>query len=283
MSKPSTKVILRDLSFAEGARWHDGKLWFSDLYTHLVQTIDQSGRVETKAKVPNRPSGLGFLPDGTPLVVSMLDHQLLAIQPDGGTRLVADLSALVGGPCNDMVIDRHGRAYVGNFGYDKNNGEAPKPTRIVRVDPDGSMHATGAELNFPNGMVITPDGKILIAAETFVHRVSAFDIDENGDLQNHRVFAQIEGCNPDGLALDAEGGVWVADPAGHRVLRVFDSGRIEREIPLGTRGAYTCALGGEGRRTLFIVTNSGSGPQMASKRDGCIETIDVDVSGAGWP
>lgn len=284
MPGPHTKTILTGLSFAEGARWHDDKLWFSDLYTHQVATVDLDGRTEVIAMVPQRPSGLGFLPDGTLLVVSMLDHRLLAIGADSSTWLVADLSAQAGGPCNDMVVDRHGRAYVGNFGYDKNNGAEPRLTRIIRIDPDGSINVTGDKLSFPNGMVITPDEKHLIVGETFAHRVSMFDIDAAGELSNHRHFAEIEGCNPDGLALDAEGAVWIADPAGKRVLRVFEGGLIEREIGFEPgRGAYTCALGGPERRTLFIVTNTSSGPQMADKRDGCIETIEVEVPGAGWP
>jgi sugar lactone lactonase YvrE len=284
MPGPHTKTILTGLSFAEGARWHENRLWFSDLYTHQVATIDLKGETQVIAHVPQRPSGLGFLPDGTPLVVSMLDRRLLAIDANGQTREVADLTNVTGGPCNDMVVDRHGRAYVGNFGYDKNAGAEPKLTRLVRVDPDGSIHPTGSELSFPNGMVITPDEKHLIVGETFAHRLSLFDIDAKGDLSNHRYFAQIDGCNPDGLALDAEGAVWVADPAGKRVLRVFEGGRIAREIRFQDgRGAYTCALGGPQRRTLFIVTNLSSGPAMAERRDGGIETIEVEVPGAGWP
>jgi sugar lactone lactonase YvrE len=283
MPGPFTQTIRTGLSFAEGARWHDGKLWFSDLYTFQVETLDTSGHGEIIARVPQRPSGLGFMPDGTPLVVSMLDRRLLAIDADGSTRLVADLRKVAGGPCNDMVVDGQGRAYVGNFGYDKNDGEAPKLTRVIRVDPDGSIHQTGSAVSFPNGMVITPDARHLIVAETFAHRLSMFDIDSNGDLSNHRFFAEIEGCNPDGIALDAQGAVWIADPAGKRVLRVFEGGRIDREITFEAgRGAYTCALGGRERRTLYIVTNTSSGPQMAERRDGCIETIEVDVPGAGW-
>jgi sugar lactone lactonase YvrE len=283
MPGPFTHTIRSGLSFAEGARWHNQRLWFSDLYTHQVETIDLSGQSEIVAHVPQRPSGLGFMPDGTLLVVSMLDRRLLAVNPDGSTRLVADLREVAAGPCNDMVVDRHGRAYVGNFGYDKNNGEPPKLTRVIRVDPDGSIHQTGSAVSFPNGMVITPDERHLIVAETFAHRLSMFDIDRHGDLSAHRFFAEIEGCNPDGIALDAEGAVWIADPAGKRVLRVFEGGRIDREITFEAgRGAYTCTLGGPEKRTLYIVTNTSSGPQMAELRDGCIETLEVDAPGAGW-
>jgi sugar lactone lactonase YvrE len=275
-------VLLRDLSFPEGPRWHRGALWFSDFYTHLVQSVDLHGRVTRHAVVPQRPSGLGFRPDGTPLVVSMLDKRVFAIRAEA-LETVADLRHHTGGPCNDMVVDTRGRAYVGNFGYDKNNGEAARQTRLVRIDPDGAATPVGSELTFPNGMVITPEGHRLIVGETFAHRLSMFDIAEDGSLTNHRVFAEIDGCNPDGIALDAEGAVWVSDPAGCRLIRVFEGGRIAREFRLGSRGAYACALGGTDRRSLFVLTNSGSGPAMAEKRDGRIEYVEVDVPGVGIP
>lgn len=284
MTAQMTRILVTGLTFAEGARWHEDRLWFSDFYTQRVLAMDPEGRTETIASVPQRPSGLGFLPDGTPLVVSMLDRRLLAIRPGGRTELVADLRDVTGGPCNDMVVDGKGRAYVGNFGYEKWNGAPQKLTRIVRVDPDGSLHPTGTEILFPNGMVITPDGRTLVVGETFSERLSMYDIDDAGDLRNHRVYAHIEGAHPDGIALDAEGAVWVADPAGKRCRRVFEGGRIEREITFRDGwGPYTCALGAEDRRTLYIVTCTNSGPQMADKRDGCIEAIAVDVPGAGWP
>ena len=279
---PAPRVLLDGLSFPEGPRWHDGLLWFSDFYTHRVQTLDLDGSSQTRALVPQRPSGLGFTPDGKMLVVSMLDRRVLAVD-NGATTVHADLAQFAGGPCNDMVVDAQGRAYVGNFGYNKNEGEAPRATRLVRVDPDGAATQVGDDVMFPNGMVISPDGKHLIVGETFAQRLSVFDIDAGGGLSHHGIFAQVDGCNPDGIALDAEGAVWVADPVGLRVLRVFEGGRVDREIPLGPRGAYACALGGPGRRTLFILTNTSSGPAMASKRDGRIEAIEVDVPGAGWP
>jgi len=275
-------TLVDGLTFPEGPRWHDGRLWFSDFYSHRVLAVDLEGKLETIVEVPQRPSGLGWTRDGKLLIVSMLDRRLVRLD---GTALatVADLSALAGGPCNDMVVDQQGRAYVGNFGFDRHKGEAQRTTCIVRVDPDGRITKAADDLMFPNGTVITSDGKTMIVGETFAHRLTAFDVAADGTLSNPRLWARVEGCYPDGICLDAEGAIWVSDPFGHRLLRVFAGGRIAHEIPLSPRGAYACMLGGDDRRTLFVCTNSGSGPSMADKRDGRIETLRVDVPGAGWP
>jgi sugar lactone lactonase YvrE len=274
-------VVVDGLTFAEGPRWREGKLWFSDFYSHRVLTVDAAGRVETVIEVPGRPSGLGFTPDGALLVVSMLDRSVLRVE-GGRARLLADLSGVATGPCNDMVVDAAGRAYVGNFGFDRHQGESERTACIARVDPDGRVTRVAEDLHFPNGTVITPDGRTLIVAETLAHRLTAFDIDATRGLARRRVLAEIEGCFPDGICLDAEGAVWVADARSPRVVRVRD-GRVERTIATGDRFAFACMLGGDDRRTLFVVTNTGSGPAMADRRDGRIESVRVDVPGAGLP
>jgi sugar lactone lactonase YvrE len=276
------EVLLDGLKFGEGPRWHDGKLWFSDFYAHRVATVDLDGRDETIVEVPQRPSGLGWTLKGELLVVSMLDRRVLRF--DGkALHLYADLAALAPGLCNDMVVDAAGRAYVGNFGYDRHNNAPPRNTRIIRVDPDGRAASVGDEIHFPNGMVITPDGRTLIVAETFAHRLGAFDVGADGALANYRVFAALDGVYPDGICLDAEGAVWVTDARGQRVLRVLPGGRIAQAVDTGERRSFACMLGGADRRTLFVITNTGSGPAMAEKSDGRIETIRVDVPGAGLP
>jgi len=278
----ATENLLDGLTFPEGPRWRDGKLWFSDFYSHRVMRVRLDGRAEIVAEVPQWPSGLGWTPGGVLLIVSMLDRRLMRL--DGGTlRLVADLSALATGPCNDMVVDGAGRAYIGNFGFDRHGGEVERRTCIVRVDLDGTVIRAADDLFFPNGMVITPDGKRLVVGETLAKRLTAFDIGAGGALTNRRVFAQFEDCYPDGICLDAEGAIWVADARGNRVIRVFEGGRVERTISTGSQGAYACMLGGADRRTLFICTSSGSGPAMAGKRDGRIEFARVEVAGAGLP
>jgi sugar lactone lactonase YvrE len=276
------QVLVDGLTFPEAPRWRDGKLWFSDFYSFRVLAVDLAGHVSTVAHVLERPSGLGWLPDGRLLVVSMLDRSLLRLD-EGKLSKIADLSALATGPCNDMVVDAHGRAYVGNFGYDRHAGQEPRTTCIARIDPDGAVVRAAEDLLFPNGTVITPDGKTLVVGETFAHRLTAFDIADDGTLSNRRVFAQLDGVSPDGICLDVGGAIWIADPWGKRVVRVFDGGRVEQTISTGERGAYACMLGGEDRRTLFICTNTGSGPAMADKRDGRIEFLRVDVPGAGLP
>lgn len=270
------------LTFPEGPRWRDGKLWFSDFFSHRVYTVDLDGRSETVVEVPQRPSGLGWTPGGNLLIVSMLDRCLMELEGDR-LRLVADLSGFATGPCNDMVVDAAGRAYVGNFGYDRHGGEAERSAQLVRVDPDGTASLAADELMFPNGAVITPDGKTMVIAETFANRLTAFDIAGDGALENRRVWAELGEIHPDGICLDAEGAIWAASPWSNQVARVFEGGRIERSISTGERGAFACMLGGDDRRTLFICTNSGSGPAMAEKKEGRIEIVRVEVPGAGLP
>jgi len=276
------EVLLDGLTFPEAPRWREGKLWFSDFYTFRVLRLGLDGNVETIAEVPQRPSGLGWLPDDRLLIVSMLDRRVLALEK-GRLRPYADLSDLATGPCNDMVVDGAGRAYVGNFGFDRHGGEAERRTCIARIDPDGRVSRAADDLFFPNGTIIAADGKRLVVGETLAKRLTAFDIGAGGALSKPRVFAQFEDCYPDGICLDAEGAIWVADARGNRVIRVFEGGRVERSISTGTQGCFACMLGGDDRRTLFLCTSSGSGPAMAQKRDGRIELIRVDVPGAGLP
>ncbi len=279
---PVLTVLLDGLTFTEGPRWRDGRLWFSDFYTHRVLTVDPAGKSETVVEVPQRPSGLGWTPGGALLVVSMLDRRLLRVE-GGVARTHADLSSIATGPCNDMVVDGRGRAYVGNFGFDRHRGEEPRTACLARVDPDGRVTRAADDLEFPNGTVITPDGRTLVVAETLGHRLTAFDVAADGTLANRRVWAALDGVFPDGICLDSEGAMWVTDARGPALLRVREGGLIERRIPTGDRHAFACMLGGADRRTLFVCTCTGSGPAMADKRDGRIETVAVDVPGAGLP
>lgn len=278
----SLTPLLDGLGFGEGPRWRDGRLWYSDFRFRHVRTVDESGKTEVVVEVPGQPSGLGWRPDGTMLIVSMTDRRLMRFA-GGRLSVEAELGALATGHCNDMVVDGHGRAYVGNFGYDLDAREARRTTCLIRVDPDRSVHKAADELMFPNGTAITPDGRTMIVAETFARRLSAYDVAADGALANRRTWAAIEGCYPDGICLDAEGAAWVADPGGRRVLRVREGGTITRSVDLTPRGAYACMLGGADGRTLFVITNNVGGTANADRHDGRIETLRVDVPRAGWP
>ncbi len=279
----TTKVLLDGLAFGEGPRWHDGKLWFSDMHAHRVMTVDADGRAEAIVEVPQQPSGLGWLPDGRLLVVSMLDRRLLRL--DGGTLVeVADLSTLATCHCNDMVVDASGRAYVGNFGFDLNEPNFEfSYAEVILVTPDGKARVVADEMSFPNGSVITPDGRTLIVGESFAARLTAFDIQPDGSLANRRVWAKLEHGTPDGICLDAENAVWYASPVSNECVRVAEGGRVLQRVPLDLQ-AFACMLGGADRRTLFICTALDSHPERcAAARSGRIETLTVDVPGAGLP
>ncbi len=250
--------------------------------------IDSSGSLESVVEVPHQPSGLGWLPDGRLLVVSMLDRKVMRLDPEGLVEH-ADLSAIATFHCNDMVVDAHGRAYVGNFGFDltdyvqKNDPEFSLTdpdlvtATMVRVDPDGTVTAVTSGLRFPNGTVITPDGSILIVAETCGGRLTAFDIAPDGGLSNRRVWALLGEIPPDGICLDAEGCVWVANPIHNECIRVAEGGEIVDRV-ITSAQCYACTLGGPDRKTLFLTTNS-----RHEERHGQIEAVRVDVPGAGLP
>ncbi|HEY6421183.1 MAG TPA: SMP-30/gluconolactonase/LRE family protein [Candidatus Binataceae bacterium] len=277
------KTLLDGLCFPEGPRWHDGRLYFSDMHGHQVMAVDMAGKSEVICEVPAQPSGLGWLPDGRMLIVSMTDRKLLRLERDG-LKVHADLSALASFDCNDMVVDSKGRAYIGNFGFDLHHNAKPAFAEIVLVTPDGKASVVAGQMGFPNGTVITPDGKTMIVGESTGRRLSAFDIQDDGSLTNRRVWAELgKDRTADGIALDEEGAVWVASPFVSEVLRVLEGGKVTERIKVAT-DAFACALGGQGRRTLFIATAPNSNPQdCIAKRAGRIEITEVEVPGAGWP
>jgi sugar lactone lactonase YvrE len=276
-----TRTLLEGLRFPEGPRWHDGAFYFSDMHAGQVLRISADGKAETVAEVPNDPSGIGWLPDGRMLVVSMKDRRLLRQEPDGLVE-VADLSSVATWHCNDMVVDAAGRAYVGNFGFDLHAGGAPRKAAMALVHPDGRIETAAEDLSFPNGTVITPDGKTLIVGESFGGCLTAFDIDADGRLSNRRLWAQLEGAVPDGICLDADGGIWVASPVSASLLRVLEGGEVTDRIAVETQ-AFACMLGGEDGRTLHICTAGDSDPAKTGVRDGKIEVVEVDVPRAGLP
>ena len=176
-SAPDLLPFVKGLAFPESPRWHDGALWFSDFYERRVSRVTAGGRVEPVVDVPGQPSGLGWLPDGRLLVVSMNDRRLLRL--DGRALVeVADLSALAPAPCNDMLVDAQGRAYIGNFGFDLQARASFAPTSLILVTPDGRARVVADDMHFPNGTVLTPDGRTLIVGESYGQRLTAFMISQ---------------------------------------------------------------------------------------------------------
>jgi sugar lactone lactonase YvrE len=276
------KVLVDNLCFGEGPRWHDGKLYFSDMHAHTVNRMDPEGRVEVVAEVAESPSGLGWLPDGRMLVVSMHDRRLLRMEA-GGLKLHADLKSLASSHCNDMVVDAGGRAYVGNFGYDFFVGEKEKAAEVIMVDASGAARVVAQDMMFPNGSVIPPGGKTLIVGESGARRLTEFDIGADGSLSNRRVWAELGESMPDGIALDAEGAIWVAAPFTHELLRVKHGGEVTERIKR-EQMPIACALGGPSRRTLFLLSSETVRPdECRQKRSARIETTEVEVPGAGLP
>jgi len=277
------ETVLDGLAFPEGPRWRDGRLWFSDMHANEVIAMTPEGKRETVFSHSGPVSGLGWLPDGRMLVVSMVDHKLLRIEPDGRAVVHGDLSGIATGRCNDMVVDAAGRAYVGNFGYDYPNADV-KPAKLARVDPNGTVSVAADELVFPNGSMITPGGETLIVGETFAGRMTAYDIAADGSLSNRRVWAALpERAVPDGACLDAEGAVWVASPTTNDVIRLKEGGEVLERIT-ADQGCFACMLGGEDRKTLYVLTASGSDPaDCVARRLGRIEAVRVEVAGAGLP
>ncbi len=282
-----TTVLVDNLRFPESPRWHEGQLWCCDYFARRVVQIDLHGEVQSVMTLPDLPAALGWSPAGRLLVVSGRNRRLLILE-DGGFVEAADLSHLVSYPCSDMVIDGQGRAYLGNIGFDFGNPQAtPKPGSILLATPEGSARVVADGLAFPNGMVITRDQHTLIVAESYAARLTAFQIQPDGSLSHRRIWAQFDDGTregriaPDGICLDAEGAVWVASPRARQVLRVREGAEIMQRIPMDTI-PLACILGGRERRTLFITTTESLNPGDTNAV-GRIETIEVDVPGAGLP
>ena len=281
MKEMTPTTFAEGLVYPEGLRWHQGKLWISDMRGLWVSTADKRGRIEHLFQVPNRPSGLGFLPDGRMLVVSMLDKQVLRLDPDG-LHLHADVSSIAYGNLNDMVVDGEGRAYAGHGGW---RGEDHRLAHIILITPDGKARIAADNMNFPNGTVITPDGKTMVVAETFAHKLTAFTIQRDGSLTDRRTWAVLpEDKTPDGMTQDAEGAIWLGSFRTCEYLRVLQGGEITHRVSTPKRWALSCMLGGDDRKTLYMATGETTSERL-QKNDsvGRVEMVRVDVPGAGLP
>ena len=268
-------TLVADLSFPEAPRWYANTLWFSDFFLKKVYRAEPNGSVQVIADVPNQPSGLGWLPQGDLLVVSMLDRKVLRVSGNG-ISTHADLSGLVSSPCNDMTVDAYGVAYVGNFGFDRHRGETQKATNLIRVDVDGTSSVAADGLLFPNGGVLSDDGRFMYLAESFGNQVLIFAVSADGQLHDRKVLYHAAGFFPDGLCLDARQCVWAADPISKHLVHLSPKGEVLRTVPLPDgRLPIACAVGGHENNTLFVASNTGLGPSMAQKRDGRIEMFSI--------
>jgi sugar lactone lactonase YvrE len=292
-------TLLTGFSFTECPRWHEGRIWFSDFYNFRVLSAAPDGSdLRTEAEVPQTPAGIGWLPDGRLLMVSQRDQRVLRREADGSLVIHAELAGhIAGGNPNDMLVDRQGRAYVGNHGIDFAQTDTYSPANLVRVDPDGTVTVAADDLWFPNGTVLTDDGTMIVA-ETFGNRMSAFDVAADGSLSNQRVWAQFADLPsdrklvvlrqqrvvaPDGCCLDAEGAVWVADADGGPLRRVREGGEVLEEISY-ERPIYACMLGGEDGRTLFACSAADHRAEVLIPRmDASLVVTTVDVPRAGMP
>jgi sugar lactone lactonase YvrE len=282
------RVLLDGLAMPESPRWHDGRLWFSNWGTRQIVAVDLDGRSDV---VGDGPAGLGWatswLPDGTLLITG---PELIRVDSDGSSSRHADLSQISEFGWSEMTVDGRGNAYVNTINFDfaefnevLTSGRAPG--KIALVTPDGAAREVADELAFPNGMVITPDNKTLVVAESFAGRLTAFDIEDDGTLSNRRVWA--DGVGPDGICLDADGCIWASSaPMANDCARIREGGEVLERIDLG-RPCFATMLGGPDRRTLFMLTAAWAGTQgvedVVKARTGQVLVVDATVPGVGWP
>jgi sugar lactone lactonase YvrE len=289
----ATRELTGGIYFGEGPRWRDGRLWFSDFYAHAVKSVSPAGDLRTEFEIDDRPSGLGWMPDGSMLIVSMTKRQVLRRTPDGAIHVHADLGHIADFHCNDMVVDSAGGAYVGNFGFDLDVEIAARgvpdvlanhaKAKLAYVAPDGTARVAVEDMSFPNGSVITPDGKTLILGETLGAVLTAFDIGAGGALSNRRVWAPTTPAVPDGICLDADGAIWVANPIAPQCVRIAKGGEVLEMIDTG-QPCFACMLGGEDGKTLFMLTAASSDHEAAaSAQTGKILVAQVDSPRAGRP
>jgi sugar lactone lactonase YvrE len=284
-------------NFYECPRWHAGTWWVSDFYSHTVSTVDSDGASALVVEVPGQPGGLGWLPDGSLLIVAMRERSVLRLH-DGALAKHADLSDVFAGFANDMTVSSRGYAYVGNFGFDlENPTEDTTATVLAMVTPTGAVQIVADELRFPNASAITVDGRTLIVNETLASRHTAFTINPDGTLTDRRVWAQVAPgpsnpdaafddltYAPDGGCLDAEERMWVADALSNRVVLVVQGGAILSEITLpDDLHAFACGLGGDNGKTLLIAAAPDFDPELRSAEAASVLlTTQVDVPRIGY-
>ncbi|GAA1857595.1 SMP-30/gluconolactonase/LRE family protein [Pseudonocardia ailaonensis] len=274
--------LLDGLRFAEGPRWREDRLWFSDIFANRVMTVDEAGRAEVVVELPDggRPSGLGFLPDGRLLLVNLAEPTVLRLEPSGELVVHADLGDLAVGGLNDMLVDDLGRAYVGSMGTHKNS--EPRPLDgdgvIILVEPDGAARVVADRLDAPNGPALIADGTTYVVAEFPSNRLTAYDRSADGSLGARRVWADLEPASADGIWADSEGAIWTASPWTRECRRITEGGKVTDVIDVGDKMPLACALGGADGRTLFVLSLIGDTQAVLDRTcTSVIETARVDV------
>jgi sugar lactone lactonase YvrE len=293
---PQPDIVADGLAMPEAPRWHDGAFYFSDIWSGRVMKMSGEGGLTTVAEFPGKyASGLGFLPNGDLLTVLMDERQVMRTVPGGRGVLHADLKPLTRFHINDMVVDRQGRAYVSQPGFDMwAERVEPQTTDIILIEPDGRARIAASGLNSPNGMAISPDGKTLFVAESSAGCIATFAIAADRSLSGHKIFAGLpDGGIPDGICLDDSGGIWACVPVslagleGHGlgVQRIVESGTVTHAVPVSAgRRALACVFGGDDRRSLFICTADAVRPDQArAAKAGRVERVELDFRGAGLP
>ncbi len=286
----TAEPFLSGLFFGECPRWHEGRLWYSDFFDHAVFSVSPEGERRTEVAFDGEPAGLGWLPDGRLLINSRLDRAVVRREPDGSLVRHGVLTPWATWHANDMVVASNGQAYAGNFGFDLDgiyDGTADAsvvgPASLVRVDPDGSSSEAAADIAFPNGTVITEDGRTLIIAESAAARLTAFDRADDGTLGNRREWAALGSVAPDGICLCEDGTIWVSNAYAPECVRVVEGGEVLERV-VTSMNCYACMLGDEDRRTLYLVTAPVSHASVArAERKGAIEKVRTTVPGAGLP
>lgn len=266
---------LHGVSYPESPRWQQERLWISDVHDFSLKAFDGAGIQIGHIAVPGRPAGTGFC-ETTMIVATALDRKVSRIR-NGMLEEIVDLSGMTTGLLNDMVVDRLGRAYVGDTGFRFGTSDPQAPGRLFLIERDGQARIVAEDLIFPNGVVITADGETLLVAETFAYRISAFTILPDGALANRRIHALIPGT-PDGICLDADGGLWIALLSGRAFIRIDWEGRETHRYPCGDDNAIACMIGGADQSTLFLCH-----AQVEPVRRGSVSTVRAPFRAAGLP
>ena len=267
--------------YFEGPRWHHGRLWFVDSVAMKLHRASLDGACETVCAIPGIAGGLGFLPNGEPVITSMFDRKLLTFA-NGKVSTLCDLSSIAAGSIDDMIIDGNGRIFVGDLGFDLMKGGSHEHGQIILVTPSGDARVVARSLHFPNGIAVSALGGRLVVAESDGNRLAEFAIASDGSLDLKRRFGSF--IEPDGICLDSEGAVWTALFQEDAFVRVDAAGQALDRVSVAGRRAVACALGGEDRRTLFCISAVTTHEDlMRGNSSARIDTVRIEVPGAGFP